>query len=84
MPDSCIVTLASSGGQFEVDLDVPSETLFAELKDSLLLILKALGSPEFDDWRDMAVMYDGFEFADNDTLMKVGAFDGSVLIVSKK
>lgn len=84
VPDSCIVTLMTCDGVFSLDLDVPSRIPLGELESHLLNILKTLGSPNFDDWKNFELSHNDVVLKGSDTLIKVGAFDGSILIVSKR
>lgn len=84
MPDRCIVTVRTQNGAFEIDLDMPSGVPFGELRGDLLGILKSLCEAEFAHWADCNLQHRSRVFGEKDTLMGVGAFDGSILTVSKR
>jgi hypothetical protein len=66
-----------------VDLEIPSELPFAEFKEQLLGILKFLGESEVRSGRDDRLLYKNRALAENETLARVGAFDGSRLVVAE-
>ncbi len=83
MPDNCIVTIRTEDGAFEVDLDIPSRIPFGEFKGDLLGILKTLSEDAFGGWNDCALQCKAHVFGEKDTLMDMGAFDGSILVISR-
>ena len=68
---------------FEVDLEIPSQLPFAEMKGKLLEILKILDE-RFYSWQDCALQYEDRFLAGSETVADVGAFDGSRLVVVKE
>ena len=83
MPESFIVTIANDSGSFQIDLEIPSGLVFAEMKEKLLEILRNVGEQDFFGWQDCALRYKNHILSGDETLADVGAFDGSRLAVVK-
>ena len=71
---------ARSGPNFEVDLEIPSQLPFAEMKGKLLEILKILDR-RFNSWQACALQFENHVLAEGETMADAGAFDGSRLVV---
>ena len=71
---------ADGGANFEVDLEIPSQLPFAEMKGKLLEILKILDR-RFRGWHGCALQFGSHVLAESETMADVGAFDGSRLVV---
>ena len=71
---------AWGGANFEVDLEIPSQIPFAEMKGKLLEILKILDK-RFHSWRDCALQFESHVLAESEAIADIGAFDGSRLVV---
>ncbi|MDR2175043.1 MAG: EsaB/YukD family protein [Synergistaceae bacterium] len=82
IPDKFIVTVVS--GDFETDLEIPSQTAFGQIKEKLLMILKTLDEKNFRTGRTFSLLYKGRILADGETLASVGAFDGARLTVEEE
>ncbi|MDR1048207.1 MAG: EsaB/YukD family protein [Synergistaceae bacterium] len=83
LPEAFIVTITNVAGSFAVDLEIPSELPFAEFKEKLLGILKILGESELRSGHDYRLFYKNRVLAGDETLARVGAFDGSRLVVAE-
>jgi FKBP-type peptidyl-prolyl cis-trans isomerase 2 len=79
IPDKFIVTVVS--GDFEADLEIPSQAAFGEIKSKLLEILEMLDEKKFRAGRECSLRYRGRTLADSETPASVGAFDGARLTV---
>ncbi|GHS95056.1 hypothetical protein AGMMS50276_09320 [Synergistales bacterium] len=81
--DSFIVTLSvashSDVSIFEVDLEIPSHLPFSELKNKMLEILRILDNDKFSGCRDYRLEFKERAIANDETMARIGAFDGSVL-----
>ena len=84
MPDRCIVTVRTQNDSFEIDLDIPSRIPFGAFRRDLLGILKTLEASEFGPWEDCSLRCKARVFDEQDTLTGIGAFDGSILTVTKR
>ena len=84
MPEGFIVTITKTPGNFETDLEIPSQLTFAEMKGKLLEILKILDRREFHGWQDYALLHKNNVMSGIETLADIGAFDCSRFIVVKK
>ena len=78
-PELFLVTLKLEDGSFEVDMELPSQLPIGELRRRLLGILKTLREDELSGWQTCRIEYNNRILNDDDTLLKVGAFDGSKL-----
>ncbi len=78
-PELFLVTLRLEDGSFEVDMELPSQLPIGELRRRLLDILKTLHEDELAGWQICRLEYNNRILNDDDTLLKVGAFDGSRL-----
>jgi hypothetical protein len=77
IPDKFIVTVVS--GDFEADLEIPSQIAFGKIKGKLVEILEMLDEKKFPAGREFSLRYKGRILADDETLASAGAFDGSRL-----
>ena len=80
IPDKFIVTVVS--GEFEADLEIPSQVVFGKIKDKLLEVLKMLDEKKFRPGQVCSLRYRGRVLLDSETPASVGAFDGSRLIAN--
>lgn len=80
-PELFILTVMSEDEEFETDMELPSEMPVSELCKQILAILKGVDSDKFGDIQKCSLEYNNRVLNDDDTLLKVGAFDGSRLIL---
>ncbi|MBQ6775159.1 MAG: hypothetical protein IJP53_01750 [Synergistaceae bacterium] len=80
-PELFLVTLISGDGSLEVDMELPSQLQIGELRGRILDILKTLYEDQFDGWQSCQFEYNNRVLRDDETLLKIGAFDGSKLYV---
>ena len=80
-PDTFIVSITNDERSFEEDMELPSAMLVSELCRQILLILKEIHEDIFEVWNKCCLEYNSRILKDDDTLLKVGAFDGSRIIV---
>jgi len=78
MPEKFIVTVAS--GSFAVDLEIPSGQTVGEYKQKLAEILQSLGGGMFSD---ITLTFNGRVIPEGKSLADVGAFDGSIIEVTR-
>ncbi|MCL2298912.1 MAG: EsaB/YukD family protein [Firmicutes bacterium] len=78
MPEKFIVTVACDS--FTVDLEIPSGQPVGEFRRKLLEILQSLGGRAFPG---MALSFNGRAIPDSRSLADVGAFDGSIIEVTR-
>lgn len=83
MPEAFIVTIVEPVSRFEIDLEIPAQLPFSAFRAKLLEILKSLDPQRFSNWRTYRMLFERRVLSEADTLAKVGAFDGSRLIVER-
>ena len=76
-PELFLVTLMLVDGSFEIDMELPSQLPIGDLRRRLLDIIKTLHEDELSGWQTCRLEYNNRVLNDDDTLLKVGAFDGS-------
>ncbi|MBQ3653503.1 MAG: EsaB/YukD family protein [Synergistaceae bacterium] len=80
-PELFLVTLELADGSHEVDMELPSEMPIGELAPRVLEVLKGRYEGELDGWEKCCFEHNSKVFAESDTLLSRGAFDGSRLLV---
>ena len=80
-PDTFIATITNEERSFEQDMELPSNMPVSELCRQILLILKEEHEDMFTGWKACRLEHNSRILADDDTLLKAGAFDGSSLVV---
>lgn len=83
MPDSFIVTIRHKAENFEIDLEIPSRLSFSAFKAKLLEILKMINAKAFYGWSNYTLSFKGDRLGEQETLAQAGAFDGSVLEITR-
>ena len=78
-PELFLVTLRLEDGSFEVDMELPSQLPIGDLRRRILEVLKTLYEDKLSGWQTCRLEYNNRILNDDDTLLKVGAFDGSKL-----
>lgn len=84
MPDAFIVTITDTAGHFEIDIEIPARLPVHAFKAKLLEILVTADMHLFGGWQAYDLRFDGRMLGENDTLARVGAFDGSRLAVERR
>ena len=80
-PDTFIATITNEERSFEQDMELPSNMPVSELCRQILLILKEEHEDMFSGWNACRLEYNSRILGDEDTLLKAGAFDGSLFVV---
>ncbi len=80
-PDTFIASITNEERSFEEDMELPSAMPALELCRQILMILKEIHEDIFEGWNVCRIEYNNRILRDDDTLLKVGAFDGSRIIV---
>ena len=80
-PETFIATVTNDERSFEQDMELPSGMPVSELSAQILMILKEIHDDVFSRWSGCYLEYNNRILGNDDTLLKAGAFDGSVLIV---
>ncbi len=80
-PDTFIATVTNEERSFEQDMELPSGMPVSELSRQILMILKEIYEDIFSQWRSCTLEYSSRILNGDDTLVKAGAFDGSIIIV---
>ena len=83
-PDLFLVTLEFADGTRELDMELPSEMPIGELAPRVLEVLKEYYKGELDNWKSCSFEYNSKLVDSPTTLLKLGAFDGSRLLVFEK
>ena len=80
-PELFLVTVIFGDGVFNVDMELPSQLPVRDLSRRVLEILKSLYEGEFSGWKSCGFEFNNKILGDDDTLLKVGAFDGSKIFM---
>ncbi len=80
-PELFLVTVIFGDGVFSVDMELPSQLPIAELSRRVLEILRSLYEGEFSGWKSCSFEFNNKILNNDDTLLKVGAFDGSKIFL---
>ncbi len=80
-PETFIATVTNDERSFEEDMELPAAMPVSELCRQILMILKDIHEEIFTGWNSCKLEYNNRILKDDDTLLKVCAFDGSRLVV---
>lgn len=80
-PEVCIVTVECAGETDWLDMQIPAELPVSILKTKILDIMKAVYEGKYDKCAECRLMYEKRALSDEETLLSVGAFDGSRITV---
>ena len=80
-PDMFIATITNDERSFEEDMELPSGMPVSELSRQILMILKEIHEDMFSNWKTCRLEGGGHMLKDDDTLLKAGVFDGSMIVV---
>lgn len=80
-PETFIASITNEERSFEEDMELPSGMPASELCRQILMILKDIHDDIFSGWNSCKLEYNSRILKDDDTLLKVCAFDGSRLVV---
>ncbi len=83
-PELFLVTVIFGNGVFNVDMELPSQLPVKDLSRRVLEILKSLYEGEFSNWNSCGFEFNNKILSDDDTLLKVGAFDGSKIFMIER
>lgn len=83
-PDMFIATITNDERSFEEDMELPSGMPISELCRQVLMVLKEIHDDMFGSWRTCSLEYKSRILKDDDTLLKAGVFDGSLLVVRER
>ena len=80
-PDTFIATITNDERSFEEDMELPSGMPISELCRQILMILKEIHEDIFSGWSSCCLESNNRLLNKDDTLIKAGIFDGSVIVV---
>ena len=80
-PDMFIATITNDERSFEEDMELPSGMPVSELSRQILMILKEIHEDIFSAWGSCRLMSNNKFLNGDDTLLKAGVFDGSIITV---
>ena len=80
-PDTVTATVTNDERTFHDDMELPSGMPVSELSRQIMLILKDIHEDIFSGWAACRLEYRGRILNADDTLLNVGAFDGSIIVV---
>ena len=80
-PDAFIVTVTNDERNFEQDMELPADMQISDLSAQILMTLKSIHEDIFSDWRSCCLECGCRILNQNDTLLKAGVFDGSIIVV---
>ena len=80
-PETFIASITNEERSFEEDMELPAGMPASELSRQILMILKEIHDDIFSGWNSCRLEYNNVLLKDDDTLLKVSAFDGSRLVV---
>ena len=83
IPDTFIVTLVNTTGDFDMDVELPAELSVGEMCDKLINVLKSIDGEKFSGWKCCRLRYKNRFLSDTETLSMAGAFDGSRIVVEE-
>ena len=83
-PDTFIATITDDGRSFQDDMELPSDMPISELCRHIMMILKERHGDTFSTWNECSLVCNNKLLKDDDTLLKAGIFDGSVISVREK
>ena len=81
VPDMFITTITNDERSIMEDMELPSEMPVSGLCRQVLMVLKEIHEDIFGGWVRCRIEYNNRILEDGDTLLKAGAFDGSLLVV---
>ena len=82
-PGTFIATITNDERTFEQDMELPSGMPVSELKKQVMMILKETHENIFTDWTTCILESNNRVLRDDDTLLKAGIFDGSMIVVRR-
>ena len=80
-PDTFTATVTNEERSFEEDMELPAEMPVSELEKQILMILKDIHEEIFSGWNRCRLECGGRILERDDTLLKAGVFDGSIITV---
>ena len=80
-PDTITATITNDERSFSEDMELPSGMPVSELGRQIMLILKDIHEDIFSGWTSCRLECRGRILDAEDTLLKAGVFDGSVIVV---
>ena len=80
-PDTFIATVTNDERSFEQDMELPSNMPVSELSSQILMILKDIHEDIFSQWESCRLECSNKILNNDDTLIKAGVFDGSIIVV---
>ena len=80
-PETFIASITNDERSFEEDMELPAGMPVSELSRQILMILKDIHEDIFSGWITCRLEYNSRLLKDDDTLLKVCAFDGSRIVV---
>ncbi len=83
-PETFIATVTNDERSFEQDMELPSGMPVSELSAQILMILKEIHEDTFTQWVSCSLECGGRLLKKDDTLLKAGGFDGSVIVVREE
>lgn len=82
VPDSFVVTITTQDRAFSIDMSLPSWMSADELGPQIAASIKPLDD-SIAKWEACAMFIDGHQIRGKQTLASAGAFDGSVIVVTR-
>lgn len=79
IPEMFIVSVECE--KVSADMEIPSAMPMSEVRSRILDVLKNVYAGNFSTWSGCKIIYRNRILTDKDTLEKIGAFDGSRLVV---
>ena len=80
-PETFIATITNEERSIEQDMELPSGMPVSELSRQILMILKEIYEDIFSQWRSCTLECRSRILSGDDTLVKAGVFDGSIIVV---
>lgn len=79
--DTAIVTIKTSNGQFECDMELPAELPVAALSSKILETLKGFNHHTFSSFAGLSLFCGGTPLDKGKALNELEIWDGSIIVI---